>query len=95
MAERPQEPAEIPHNLERAGYVVVRNPSAPADGYWKIGNRRVAIYARKDLSVGEQINAAEEVVKVGDKERKEDEERMAASRSTIWPPKPHGWGFDR
>ena len=47
----------LPHRLERAGYVPVRNPDA-ADGFWKIGGRRQVVYARKHTSVSEQVRAA-------------------------------------
>ncbi len=55
---------QIPHRLESVGYVPVRN-SAADDGLWKIGGKRQAIYAKKDLSVCEQIAAASELVKSG------------------------------
>src|SRR5262249_26231073 len=47
----------IPHRLDAAGYVPVRNPDAPKDGYWKIGDKRQAVYARKDLSTQERTDA--------------------------------------
>lgn len=47
----------IPHRLEEAGYVPVRN-SAAQDGLWKINERRQAIYAKRDLSLHDQIAAA-------------------------------------
>jgi hypothetical protein len=36
---------QIPHRLETAGYVPVRNPDAK-DGLWRVDDRRQAIYAR-------------------------------------------------
>lgn len=48
----------IPHRLEEAGYVAVRN-SAAKDGLWKVSGKRCAIYARHDLPLREQIAAAE------------------------------------
>src|SRR5215472_18866486 len=40
---------QIPHRLEAAGYVPVRQVSTK-DGLWVIGGRRQAIYARSDLT---------------------------------------------
>lgn len=48
---------QIPHRLESAGYVVVRNNDAK-DGLWKIDSKRTAIYARQVLSVRDRIVAA-------------------------------------
>ena len=48
----------IPHRLETADYIPVRNPDAPADGLWKIIGRRQAVYAHSGLSVAERIKAA-------------------------------------
>jgi hypothetical protein len=47
----------IPHRFEGAGYTAVRNDVAN-DGLWVIGGRRQVIYAKKDLSLRDQINAA-------------------------------------
>jgi hypothetical protein len=44
----------IPHRLESCGYVPVHNDAAK-DGLWKIGGKRQAIYARKELSLRDQI----------------------------------------
>ncbi|WP_429568270.1 primase-helicase family protein [Paraburkholderia sp. JPY419] len=48
----------IPHRMERAGYSTVRNPNAD-DGLFKVGGRRVAIYARSSLTVAQRIAAAQ------------------------------------
>ncbi|HVY89068.1 MAG TPA: DUF5906 domain-containing protein [Hyphomonadaceae bacterium] len=48
---------QIPHRLEAAGYVAVRNEHTK-DGLWKIGGRRQMVYARKDLAIRERIAAA-------------------------------------
>ena len=48
---------QIPHRLETAGYVPVRNPSAPKDGYWIVSTKRQAVYARAELSAAEQLAA--------------------------------------
>ena len=75
---------QIPHRLERAGYVRVRN-SGSSDGLWQvnyyrrvmvehsgmspakyedisIGVKRQAIYAKKTLTINEQLAAAEALV---------------------------------
>jgi hypothetical protein len=46
----------IPHRLETCGYVPVRN-DAQTDGRWKIAGRNVVVYAKRTLSVREQITA--------------------------------------
>ena len=51
---------KIPHRLEECGYVAVRNPSAK-DGLWKLG-ARMSVYARRDLSLRDQIAAAENLI---------------------------------
>jgi len=47
----------LPHKFERVGYVPIRNPDAD-DGLWKIAQRRQTVYARRELSVADQIGAA-------------------------------------
>jgi hypothetical protein len=47
----------IPHRLEQCGYVPVRNDGA-GDGYWKINDKRQPVYARKGLTLREQLAAA-------------------------------------
>jgi hypothetical protein len=51
----------IPHRMERAGYVSIRNADAQ-DGLWKINDRRQVIYARAELSPAEQLAAARALV---------------------------------
>jgi hypothetical protein len=51
----------IPHRMERAGYVSIRNNDAQ-DGLWKINGRRQVIYARAELSPAEQLAAARTLV---------------------------------
>jgi len=48
---------QIPHRLEAAGYVPVRNPTA-RDGLWKINARRQVIYGRQTLSDRDRVAAA-------------------------------------
>lgn len=50
----------IPHRIEAAGYVPVRNPDA-LDGLWKIDGKRQVIYVRRELPVNERLAAVKEV----------------------------------
>ena len=52
---------QIPHRLERCGYVSVRNELAK-DGLWKVNGKRQAIYAKKELSIASRFKAAAELV---------------------------------
>ena len=45
-----QNRCSIPHRMERAGYMLVRNPDAPKDGYWTLPEGRRPIYGRNELS---------------------------------------------
>jgi hypothetical protein len=47
----------IPHRLEEAGYVPVRNEDA-RDGLWVLGGKRQVIYARSELSLRDRYAAA-------------------------------------
>ncbi len=47
---------QIPHRMESASYVPVRNEAA-ADGLWKIAGRRQVVYARRDMSSRDRIAA--------------------------------------
>ena len=47
----------IPFRFEECGYVAVRNPDDKTDGRWRIGNRRCVIYAKRELSIRDQIIA--------------------------------------
>jgi hypothetical protein len=51
----------IPHRMEKAGYVSIRNGDAQ-DGLWKINGRRQVIYAQAKLSPAEQSAAARTLV---------------------------------
>ena len=48
---------QIPYRLSENGYVSVRN-EATKDGRWKVSGNNVVIYARRELSVRDQIAAA-------------------------------------
>jgi hypothetical protein len=49
---------QIPHRMESVGYVRVRNDAAN-DGLWVVDKRRQAVYARHELSLGDQRVEAE------------------------------------
>jgi len=53
---------QVPHRMESAGYVPVRNEGAK-DGLWSIDGRRQAIYARQTLSPRDRIAAAQELAR--------------------------------
>src|SRR5262249_42215870 len=55
---------KIPHRLEACGYISVENPTAK-DGHFVVAGRRQVIYARRDLSPNERIEAADQLVKAG------------------------------
>jgi hypothetical protein len=50
----------IPHRFEQCGYVPVRNDAA-TDGYFVIGGKRQAVYAKATLSISERLKAAGEL----------------------------------
>ena len=52
----------VPHRLETAGYVVVRNTTA-ADGLFKVAGKRQVVYARRELSPRERLAAAGGLIK--------------------------------
>ena len=52
---------QIPHRMEAAGYVKVRNPDAK-DGHWKLAGRRQVVYVRRELSIRDGLEAARALV---------------------------------
>ena len=46
----------IPHRMEDAGYVPVRNDTAD-DGLWKIEGKRQVVYAKAELSLRDRFAA--------------------------------------
>ena len=52
----------IPHRMAQAGYIPVRN-SSDKSGLFKIMGSKQAVYAQKDLSLHDQIKAAQELIK--------------------------------
>lgn len=55
----PKSRRRIPHMLERAGYVAVRNPYAK-DGLWAISKKRMSIYADSSMSFPARIRKAQD-----------------------------------
>lgn len=49
---------QIPHRMETAGYIPVRNDADKHDGQWKVDGKRQTVYARRELSVRDRIAAA-------------------------------------
>jgi hypothetical protein len=54
----------IPHQMERAGYVAVRNPNAD-DGLFKVTGKRCVIYAQSALTLADQLRAAQKRMTTG------------------------------
>jgi hypothetical protein len=50
----------IVHRMEDCGYTSVRN-QIPKDGLWRVNGKREVIYARKDLTLAQQLAAASQV----------------------------------
>ncbi|MGY4828192.1 primase-helicase family protein [Sphaerotilaceae bacterium SBD11-9] len=51
----------IPHKMERAGYVAVRNPDAK-DGFFACGGKRRVVYALQGVPMNDQIRAARDLL---------------------------------
>jgi hypothetical protein len=51
---------QIPHRMEQCGYVPVRNTAAK-DGLWVISGSRQVVYAKIELSLHNQIKAAQQL----------------------------------
>ena len=47
----------VSHRMETIGYVPVRNPDDKHDGQWKINKKRQTVYARRELTIADQIRA--------------------------------------
>lgn len=52
----------LPHRIEDAGYVAIRNDGAK-DGQWVISGRRQTVYARRELSIRDRLAAATALVR--------------------------------
>ena len=59
----------IPHRMAQAGYLPVRN-SGDKSGLWKIQGAKQVVYARKELSLHDQIKAVTDLIKKLDAEAK-------------------------
>jgi len=53
---------KLPHRLEAAGYVPVRNESDKRDGQWKVNGKRQTVYANVELCPRDRIEAARRFV---------------------------------
>jgi hypothetical protein len=54
----------IGHRLRRCGYIPVHNPDSERNsGVWRIGGKRMTIYARADLSAEQRLTAAKQLQK--------------------------------
>lgn len=53
----------LSHKLARSGYKPVLNDADTTKGLWRVGGRRVVIYGRADLPMGDRLDAAGKLVK--------------------------------
>ena len=51
---------KLSHRLAACDYKPVRNPDAK-DGLWKVGGKRQVVYVKKELSIQDQLAAAEKL----------------------------------
>jgi len=70
---------KIPHAMDQAGYVPVRNEGAD-DGLWKVCNKRKTIYGRRDLSFAELTKAAQSRAKATNDEFIKNCKQVAAAK---------------
>ena len=56
-----QNSRNIPHRLEAAGYVPVRNDAAKS-GLWVVSGKRQVVYAQRELSIRDRIDAVTRLV---------------------------------
>jgi hypothetical protein len=59
----------IPHRMDEVGYSPVRNPGDKT-GLWRVQGARQVVYARKELSLHDQIKAVSAMIKQADTEAK-------------------------
>ena len=55
---------QIPHRMQDAGYIAVRNDSAK-DGQWVVSGKRQTVYARCELSIRDRIVGASTLAREG------------------------------
>jgi hypothetical protein len=70
----------IPHRMAQVGYLPVRNPGDKS-GLWKILGAKQAVYARKELSVRDQIGAVSDLIKQVDADAKARAQAEADARA--------------
>ncbi len=56
---------QIPHRMQDAGYIAVRNDGDKRDGQWRLDGKRQMIYARRELPIRERIVAATRLCREG------------------------------
>jgi hypothetical protein len=54
---------QVPHRLESAGYVPIRNDADKRDGQWKVSGRRQTVYAARTLSVSDRHRAVGDLIR--------------------------------
>ena len=52
---------QVPHRMEEAGYVPVRN-DGQKDGRWKVGGKNQVVYAKRELCLRDRIDATRMLV---------------------------------
>ncbi len=57
---------KFPHRMEECGYQSIRNPSAQ-DGLWKVGDKRMVIYAKRHLPERDRLAAADKITARNDR----------------------------
>lgn len=55
---------QIPHRMQDAGYIAVRNDSAK-DGQWVVSGKRQTVYAKRELSIRDRIASAGALAREG------------------------------
>jgi hypothetical protein len=55
----------IPHRMDAIGYTPIRNPTAD-DGLWKLSTKRQVVYAKKTMSIRDQLQAAQALARAAD-----------------------------
>jgi hypothetical protein len=71
------------HRLEKCGYRAVNNPSAEADGLWRINGRRQVVYAKVSLSLGAQQAAAEALHRKAGEREQAARQKAAETRRAV------------
>jgi Family of unknown function (DUF5906) len=70
----------IPHRLEDANYIPVRNPDADS-GLWRINDKRQTVYASSALSAGDQVKAIRKMQRAREQDAKEKKSKQKVAFS--------------